>query len=480
VNCCTGTPHSRTSSEIPAVNGNMYTVERHDECVANQAQNGVQAAARHSEQSAVNTAENVSALCSLRELDVTAARADDCGAKQVVKSLLRAMLAKPRPNDVSSLIALTTKNECDSGSEDAMEQPMGADGMDDDSQSANDTVGRDDVTTVKSETELVPTRHHWPLSSSALTSSDKASHCPYCLKVFRYRSSYRRHVKIHEGIFSHECSVCLRKFTRKEHYVRHKCDRRPNKPYNVTHEAFRQMSPSQKAAARHVVQAALSTGALVHSGLGILDGSPASDHSEVPLELTCQSSGKQLDVPKLLFTGGSVSSMSLDCSTFTVTSMSTSTGPHSLDNIAGGGALRGSDASVLSSENIGGSGLRALDTSVLSSESIGAGGLRGLDSSVLPHCESWHGAQSSESIGVGGLRALDASVLSSESIGVGGLRALDASVLPHSESRRKSSTPRKVVTAASDVSGTIESDRCRLNFPGSLNNLNSVPLSVID
>lgn len=54
--------------------------------------------------------------------------------------------------------------------------------------------------------------------------------CPYCSKTFQYRSSYRRHVKIHQGIFSHMCYVCGRKFTRKEHFVRHKCNRRPNKP----------------------------------------------------------------------------------------------------------------------------------------------------------------------------------------------------------------------------------------------------------
>ena len=53
--------------------------------------------------------------------------------------------------------------------------------------------------------------------------------CPYCSKKFLYRSSYRRHIKIHQGIFSHMCNVCGRKFTRKEHYIRHKCNRRPNK-----------------------------------------------------------------------------------------------------------------------------------------------------------------------------------------------------------------------------------------------------------
>ena len=67
------------------------------------------------------------------------------------------------------------------------------------------------------------------LARSAGDEAEKNS-CPYCSKTFQYRSSYRRHVKIHQGIFSHMCYVCGRKFTRKEHFVRHKCNRRPNKP----------------------------------------------------------------------------------------------------------------------------------------------------------------------------------------------------------------------------------------------------------
>ena len=58
----------------------------------------------------------------------------------------------------------------------------------------------------------------------------KINECSICHKQFQYRSSYRRHMKIHQGIFSHLCDVCNRKFTRKEHYLRHKCNRRPNKP----------------------------------------------------------------------------------------------------------------------------------------------------------------------------------------------------------------------------------------------------------
>ncbi|ELT89027.1 hypothetical protein CAPTEDRAFT_77208, partial [Capitella teleta] len=54
--------------------------------------------------------------------------------------------------------------------------------------------------------------------------------CPICFRTFDYRSSFRRHMRIHEGVYSHQCAVCGRKFTRKEHFDRHKCSRRPNKP----------------------------------------------------------------------------------------------------------------------------------------------------------------------------------------------------------------------------------------------------------
>lgn len=253
----------------------------------------------------------------------------------------------------------------------------------------------------ESETD---TQHNWP-SSAAGASPEKSSRCPYCLKVFRYRSSYRRHVKIHEGVFSHECTVCSRKFTRKEHFVRHKCDRRPNKPYNVTHDAFRRMSASQKAAVRNVLKSATS-GDAVRPTVGI---PAAGEGLEGPLELTCQPVGKPIDMPKLLFTGGSVSSVlpeSVDCGTTSVGS---------------------------------------------------------------PICAVTAGpGQSSEVVGSGSLRGVDA-----------------AFPLTHNESRRKSSTPRKVVTVGTIESGTIESDSCRGgNFPGGgrLGTLGggSLPVSVMD
>ncbi len=63
-----------------------------------------------------------------------------------------------------------------------------------------------------------------------LTDDLKRNHtCSVCGQVFQYRSSFRRHMKVHQGIFSHVCAVCNRKFTRKEHFVRHKCSRKPNK-----------------------------------------------------------------------------------------------------------------------------------------------------------------------------------------------------------------------------------------------------------
>lgn len=310
--------HGGISNENPTVNGNLYTPEhpqRGDAYIASRELNGTQAEDRRSQPaSLVNAVESMPPLYSIPELDISSSHADDSNNKQMVKSLLRAMLAKPRPSDVSSLMEFTMKSEFDSGSEDTGDQQApGGDGKDDDSTPANDTVTRDDATAVESETD---TQQNW--LSSATVSPEKVSRCPYCLKVFRYRSSYRRHVKIHEGVFSHECTICMRKFTRKEHFVRHKCDRRPNKPYNVTHDAFRRMSASQKASIRHILNSAVSGDAGSPMGLAA-----ASQELEGPLELTCPSVSKPVDMPKLLFTGGSVSSMlpmSLDGSTSSVCS----------------------------------------------------------------------------------------------------------------------------------------------------------------
>jgi len=423
------------SSENPTMNGSPYTVERgqhHDvQYVSSHEQNGTQADDRYSPHVGA-----MPPLCSLRELDMTMARNDEeCNAKQVVKSLLRAMLAKPRHSDVSSLVDLATKNEFDSGSEDMMEHAaLSADVKEEDSHSANDTGHRDDTATIESESEAQTTGHGWPSesdvqntgqswpaetdlpstgqgwSSSAHSSPEKASRCPYCLKMFRYRSSYRRHVKIHEGIFSHECTICLRKFTRKEHYVRHKCDRRPNKPYNVTHDAFRRMSASQKAAARQLVKSSVNRDPLVHSALSHFDSCATAEQLEAPLELTCQSS-----VPKLLLTGGCLSTVA------------------------------------------------PVSYSMLSSNT------------------SSSTAQSSDSVAASGLTCLDTGPLAcNESLNGGALRPLDTGILIHNESRRKSSTPRKVVSTEADVSGTTESDSCRLSIPARLNSLSSVPVSVVD
>jgi len=386
--------HGGISSENPLVNGNLYTPEHRlpsDAYVTSQEHNGNQAEdLRGSHQTSV--VENLRPLYGISELDIASSPADESNGPQVVKSLLRAMLAKPRPGDVSALIEMTTRSEFDSGSEDTGE-PQGpvVDPKDEDSQPANDTIARDDATAMESETD---TKQNWMSSSSVTTSPEKASRCPYCLKMFRYRSSYRRHVKIHEGVFSHECTICMRKFTRKEHFVRHKCDRRPNKPYNVTHEAFRRMSTSQKAAMRHVLKSAAVAGVAVRP----MGPAAASQELDGPLELTCQSVGKPVDMPKLLFTGGSVSSLlptSLDCITSSACSPIVTSTP----------------------------------------------------------------AQSSD--------------ITSSS-----LRGMDIAVPSHNESRRKSSTPRKVVSA---TNGTMESDSCRGNLPASrISILGSLPVSVMD
>jgi len=341
--------HGVISSENSTINGSLYTPELPQRCdtyLTSREQNGAPAEDRCDQRaSLVNAVESVPSLYGVPDLevDMTSSRtADDSNGKQAVKSLLRAMLAKPRPGDISSLMELTTRSEFDSGSEDTgPEQPIpGDEGKDDDSQPANENATRDDATAMESEPD---TQQNWP--SSAAASPEKASRCPYCLKMFRYRSSYRRHVKIHEGVFSHECTVCMRKFTRKEHFVRHKCDRRPNKPYNVTHEAFRRMSASQKAAVRHILKPTVGGDAVIPIG-----HIAAGQEPEGPLELTCPSVGKPLDMPKLLFTGGLVSSMlpvSLDCSTSSVCSpiSAVTNAPVQSSDITGG-SVRGIEASL--------------------------------------------------------------------------------------------------------------------------------------
>jgi len=179
--------NSRISSKNPPVNGNPYTPghpQHHDAYLSSH------------EQNSSHTQQNVSApLYGIPvQIDVPAAvpstgtddnevdNADEeSNAKQVVKSLLRAMLAKPRSHHLSSLVEMSLKSEFDSGSEDAMEQPaVGADGKDDDSQSVNDmavahddtvanddTVGREDAAMMESESETAVTAHTWPSSTGS-------------------------------------------------------------------------------------------------------------------------------------------------------------------------------------------------------------------------------------------------------------------------------------------------------------------------
>ena len=79
------------------------------------------------------------------------------------------------------------------------------------------------------------------MSQGTLTEEDlldqtrQPNTCQVCGQSFQYRSSFRRHMKVHQGIFSHVCAICGRKFTRKEHFVRHKCSRKPNKASRGAH-----------------------------------------------------------------------------------------------------------------------------------------------------------------------------------------------------------------------------------------------------
>lgn len=47
--------------------------------------------------------------------------------------------------------------------------------------------------------------------------------CPICDKMFRHLSSLNRHLKVHQGLYTNHCLDCDRKFTRKEHFLQHKC-----------------------------------------------------------------------------------------------------------------------------------------------------------------------------------------------------------------------------------------------------------------
>ena len=82
-------------------------------------------------------------------------------------------------------------------------------------------------TTLSEDTDGDRTPPHAPSSDS----SPSSNFCPECGKNLRYRSSFRRHMRLHQGVFySHVCAVCRRKFTRKEHLLRHKCNRRSYLP----------------------------------------------------------------------------------------------------------------------------------------------------------------------------------------------------------------------------------------------------------
>ena len=81
-------------------------------------------------------------------------------------------------------------------------------------------------TQLSEDTDGDRTPPHTPSSDA----SPSSNICPECGKNLRYRSSYRRHMRLHQGVFSHVCAVCHRKFTRKEHFLRHKCNRRSYLP----------------------------------------------------------------------------------------------------------------------------------------------------------------------------------------------------------------------------------------------------------
>lgn len=114
-------------------------------------------------------------------------------------------------------------------------------------------------------------------SQSAVVQRQSSYKCPVCDKHFLHNSSYNRHMKLHQGVFSHICAVCGRKFTRREHFVRHKCNRRPNKPSRV-------LSSGEEAASEHLAYPP-SPHTLSHMGLqGDSPGSLGDDgHSQSDL-----------------------------------------------------------------------------------------------------------------------------------------------------------------------------------------------------
>jgi len=219
---------------------------------------------------------------------------------QMVKSLLRAMLAKSK-SDGSETVEALVKHErhIDCGSENVSETAACAVQTKDeeDDRSATGSLIRDDPMSIESETESTTLQNGSFAQNESSDgtpgtpcSTEKSSLCPYCLKIFRYRSSYRRHVKIHEGIFSHECMVCQRKFTRKEHFVRHKCDRRANKPYHLSHFVFhRERKTSTKSS---IGRNGFDNGVEKEADNYNERPEPNGHVSDVPLELTSQSMGK--------------------------------------------------------------------------------------------------------------------------------------------------------------------------------------------
>ena len=84
--------------------------------------------------------------------------------------------------------------------------------------------------------------------------------------------------------------VCQRKFTRKEHFVRHKCDRRANKPYHLSHFVFhRERKTSTKST---LGRTGLNHG-VDKEAQSYNERPEHNGHmSDVPLELTSQSVAK--------------------------------------------------------------------------------------------------------------------------------------------------------------------------------------------
>jgi predicted RNA-binding Zn-ribbon protein involved in translation (DUF1610 family) len=117
---------------------------------------------------------------------------------------------------------------------------------------ANKSTEVANVASIASPAKSSDAESSMPGSPDSKDGRKTQTECHICLKTFQYRSSYRRHMRIHQGVYTHICAACNRKFTRKEHFVRHKCNRKPNIPHRSANRV--ELLPEAQLAPNRTVQ----------------------------------------------------------------------------------------------------------------------------------------------------------------------------------------------------------------------------------